>query len=343
MNQQENHMSTVLITGGGGLIGAKVSERLVREGHNVVVMDPFIQYLLPLRNKIKDYLDRRFDGFADKVTFERGDTTNISATRNLIARYRPEYVLHLAAVPIANLSNVHVEEAVQSILIGAVNMLEILKDVDHLKRFLYVSSSMTYGDFQTIPCPEDHPKNPKGIYGGAKYAGEVMTRTFGNRFDIPYTIVRPSAVYGPYDINRRVSQIFVENALEGKSLRLDGGGKLAFDFTFVEDIAQGLILALTSESSLGEDFNITYGRGYTLLEFAETLRQFVPDVKMEVVEERDLYRPLRGALDISKARSVLGYAPQYPLERGLEIYVETYRKLPAFRRATEAASYRRAA
>ena len=81
---------------------------------------------------------------------------------------------------------------------------------------------------------------------------------------------------------------------------------------------------------LSEEFNITYGRGYSLLEFAESLKKLIPSVKINVIEERDEFRPLRGALSIEKAKKVLGYEPQFPLEKGLEVYVETYQKLGIF-------------
>jgi len=324
-------VKTVFINGGAGLIGAMVARKLLEKNEfRIVILDSFVHYISPLKNKIKNYQDLRFQGIEDQVIIERGDTTNSSHARRLISKYEPDYILHLAAMPLADLSIVHVEEAVQNLLLGTVNILEIIADLKCLKKFLYVSSSMIYGDFKTIPCPEDHPKQPKDIYGGSKFAGEIMTQAFGNRFNIPYSIVRPSAVYGPYDVNRRVSQIFVENALEGKPLRLDGGGKLMFDFTYVEDIADGLILALLKEEAVGEEFNITYGRGYSLLEFAESLKKLIPSVKINVIEERDEFRPLRGALSIEKAKKVLGYEPQFPLEKGLEVYVETYQKLGIF-------------
>ena len=323
-------METVFINGGAGLIGATVSRKLIDRGYRVVIFDSFVHYISPLKVAIKNYIDLRFAGIEDKVIVERGDTTNISHARRVIDKYQPEYVLHLAAIPIADLSNVHIEEAVNGMLLGTVKMLEIASTMQQLKKFLYVSSSMVYGDFEKIPCPEDHPKRPKDIYGGAKYAGEVMTSVFGRRFKVPYTIVRPSAVYGPYDVNRRVSQIFVENALSGKPLKLHGGGKLTFDFTYVDDIADGLILALLKDEALGEEFNITYGQSYSLLDFATALKRLVPSTVIELVEEVDQHRPLRGALDISKARRLLGYDPQFPLERGLDIYVDTYRKLGIF-------------
>ena len=328
-------MKTIFVTGGAGLIGSCVAQKLIKEDwgneFRVVVLDQIIQYLSPFKNLIKDYMGQRFLEIEDKVIFERGDTGNLSLVRRLILKYKPDYILHLAAMPIANLTNINIEEAINSIYGGAVNVMEVIRNVDFVEKFVYVSSSMVYGDFKEIPCPETHPKNPKDIYGGSKYAGEVMTRVFSQRFGIPFSIVRPSAVYGPYDINRRVGQIYLENAFLGKPLRLDGGGKLMFDFTYVDDIAQGLIRACIKKESLGEDFNITYGRGYSLLEMAEVIKSFLPKTKCQIVEERDIHRPLRGALSIEKAKNLLGYSPNYPIEEGMEKYVNSYKKLGIFK------------
>jgi nucleoside-diphosphate-sugar epimerase len=323
-------MKTVFINGGAGLIGAVVARKMAHSGHRVVVFDSFAHYISPLRIAIKNYIDLRFQGIEDEVIIERGDTTNAGHAKRILEKYQPEYVLHLAAVPLADLSNVHIEEAVNNIFLGTVNMLEAVSGMSQLRKFVYVSSSMAYGDFQSIPCPEDHPKRPKDIYGGCKYAGEIMTEVFGQRFNVPYTIVRPSAVYGPFDVNRRVSQIFIENALSGKPLRLHGGGKLAFDFTYVDDIADGLILALLKDEAIGEAFNITYGKSYSLYDFAIALKRLIPSVDIEIVDDVDQHRPIRGALSIEKARRVLGYDPKFPLERGLELYVNTYRELGIF-------------
>ncbi len=320
-------METVLITGGAGLVGSWVARGLLEQGYKVIVYDNFAHYISPFHNRIKNYLDLRFEGIISKVTFERGDTTNISHTRRVINHHRPTYILHLGGMPVADLSNKHVEEAVESILIGTINVLEIIKDLEYIKKFVFVSSSMAYGDFTEIPCAENHQMRPKDIYGGSKYAGEIMTQTFARRFGIPISIVRPSAIYGPWDINRRVSQIFVENALLGKELRLDGGGKLVLDFTYVEDAAQGLILALLKPQAIGEVFNITFGRGYSLLEFAKILKDIEPSLIFRVVDDRDEHRPLRGALSIEKAKRMLGFSPCYPLERGLKLYVDAYKKL----------------
>ena len=323
-------MSKVLITGGAGFIGSYVSRKLLDMGHEVVVYDAFVHYISPLKSVLKDYIDLRFAGIADQIDFRRGDTRDKAHLRRVILETRPDRILHLAALPIADLSNRHSEEALASILEGAVNVLEVLRDVDFVDRFVYISSSMIYGDFEEIPAPEDHPKRPKDIYGGTKYAGEVLVETYGRRYEIPYSIVRPSAVYGPYDVNRRVSQIFIENALLGKPITLYGGGHQALDFTFVEDAAEGIIKVMFHEKAVGNAFNITYGHGYTLREFSDILGKHIESLEVKIVDEEDVFRPKRGALSIEKARNMVGYNPQVSLEEGIQRYLDVYRKLKVF-------------
>jgi UDP-glucose 4-epimerase len=323
-------MSKILITGGAGFIGSYVCRKLLEMGHEVVVYDAFVNYISPFKSTLNAHRELRFRGIADQIDFRRGDTRDKSHLRRVILEARPERILHLAALPIADLSNRHSEEALTSILDGAVNVLEVLRDVDFVERFVYVSSSMIYGDFEEIPAPEDHPKRPKDIYGGTKYAGEVMTETFSRRYDIPCSIIRPSAVYGPFDVNRRVSQIAIENALLGKPFTLFGGGHQVLDFTFVEDAADGFIKVMLHDQGSGNAFNITYGHGYSIRKYAEILQGHFPNLELKIVEEEDVFRPKRGALSIEKARRLVGYDPQVPLEEGIKRYVEVYRELDEF-------------
>jgi len=323
-------MSRVFITGGAGFIGSYVCRKLLEMGHEVIVYDAFIHYISPLKSILKDYTELRFEGIADQIDFRRGDTRDKAHLRRVILETKPDRILHLAALPVADLSNRHSEEALTSILEGAVNVLEVLRDVDFVDRFVYISSSMIYGDFEEIPAPEDHPKRPKDIYGGTKYAGEVMTETYSRRYGIPFSIVRPSAVYGPYDVNRRVSQIFVENALLGKQITLFGGGHQTLDFTFIDDVSDGIIKVMFHDKAEGNAFNITYGKGYSLRQFADILLTHFPDLDINIVEEEDVFRPKRGALSIEKAKKLVGYKPQYPLEEGIQRYLDVYRKLDVY-------------
>ena len=317
-------MEKILITGGAGFIGAGVSRMLLEMGHEVVVYDAFIQYQSPFDSQYQRHFEYRFKDIRNDLEFERGDTRNANDVRKCLERHKPDRVIHLAALPIADIAFKNPEEAISSILTGTVNVLDALAEIGCAKRFLYTSSSMVYGDFQYLPADEDHPKRPKDVYGGAKLAGEILTETYGRRYDIPYTIIRPSAVYGPTDINRRVSQIFIENAQAGLPLVLHG--EVALDFTYIEDAARGFVLAVFSDEAVNETFNITRGQGRTLREYAEIVAQYYPDLDIRT-SDASTYRPKRGALGIDKARRLLGYEPRYDLEQGLRDYVAYLRKL----------------
>lgn len=313
-----------LITGGAGFIGARVCRQLLELGHQPIVYDAFVQYISPFESFYQKFLEWRFKGIREQVIFERGDTRDKYDVHRIITKHRPNVIIHLAALPIADFSFEHPEETVSSILLGALNFLDSIKDQDFVERFVFASSSMVYGDFLEVPCPEDHPKKPKDIYGGTKLAGEVMVETYGRRFGLEYCIVRPSAVYGPTDVNRRVVQIFLEKALAGETLVLHGGDS-TLDFTYVEDIASGFVLAGTHPQAANQVFNITRGQGRTLKELVDILKLYFPALETRIEPHR-VYRPKRGSLSIAKAREVLGFEPRFTLEEGIGRYVEFYRK-----------------
>ena len=183
---------------------------------------------------------------------------------------------------------------------------------------------MVYGDFEYDPADEKHPTRPREIYGTMKLAGEIATRGLAQYFGIPATIVRPSAVYGPTDMNRRVTQIFLENAILGRKLVVHGEDE-KLDFTFVADAAKGFVLAATKTEGAEQTFNITSGHAHTLVQYAEALKEHFPDLRVEIAA-RDTGRPKRGTLDIGKARDLLGYTPDHSLASGVEQYVRFVRQ-----------------
>lgn len=318
-------MSTVFITGGGGLVGSFICRELFEGDYpvsKVVVLDNFSTFIPAVKHEYFDYRKLRFAWtMADQVVFERGAANHYGVVSSLLRRYRPEYVIHLAALPLAKLQNLNVEEAQEGAITSTLQLLQILgtlkqEGVLAPKKFIYTSSSMVYGDFQEDPAPETHPTNPTEIYGSVKLAGEVITRGLCRFFDLPYAIIRPSAVYGPTDMNRRVSQIFIEKAIRREELSVHGGDDERLDFSFVRDVARGFALALFSECR-AETFNITGGNAHSLLQFVHILKKnHFPDLQF-TIKPRDTSRPKRGTLDISKARRLLDYQPQYDLERGI--------------------------
>lgn len=318
-------MSKVFLTGGAGFIGSYITKELLKEKDEILIHDAFLNFIDPLESNYDILLKLRLADIKDKVKIVRGDIRHKGRFLKILQEFQPEIVVHLAALPIAKASNIHSEDAFGINLYGTVNVLESIRQVKSIKRFVYASSSMVYGNFEYSPADENHPTNPIDVYGGTKLAGEILTKAYGKRFDIEHTIIRPSAVYGPTDANKRVSQIFVEDALKGNTLRLDGGGATRLDFTFIEDVAHGFVLAMKSDKAKNETFNITRGEGRSLKEFVDILKTLVPGIKTEIAPA-DKERPERGALDISKARKFLGYEPKYSLEEGLKLYVDFVKK-----------------
>ena len=197
-----------------------------------------------------------------------------------------------------------------------------------IDRFVYFSSSMVYGNFDGDVAREDRHCDPIGIYGALKYSGERLVIAYNQVFNLPYTIVRPSALYGRRCVSRRVGQAFIENALRGMPLTINGDGTDALDFTYIDDLVQGLILCIVHPNAHNQTFNLTYGSARTLNQMADLMRQEFPGIEVKY-NPRDALMPERGTLSVAKAKELLGYEPAYPLERGFVEYVAWYKKLAA--------------
>jgi nucleoside-diphosphate-sugar epimerase len=315
-------MKSVLITGGTGFIGSYIAKKLLAKGYKVVLYDASFNFSSTPQSTYDAYLKHRLKDL-DKAIIVKGDTRNKADVIKAVNDYNPSSIIHLAALPISTTSNKNPEDATSINLYGTVNVLETIRNCDSIKRFVFASSSMVYGNFQKEPAPEEHPTCPIDVYGGTKLSGEILTKVYSKQYGVEYTIIRPSAVYGPTDVNRRVSQIFVENALNSKPIILHNGGMSKLDFSYVEDVAEGFVLALESKQAINKTFNITRGEGRSLKEFAEILKSLIPNIKIEEMPApKDEVRPERGALDITKAKKLLNYNPQYSLEKGLPKYVE---------------------
>jgi nucleoside-diphosphate-sugar epimerase len=320
-------MSTVLVTGGAGFIGAHACAALAAEGHDVVALDPLRTYSYSFEPQHWHGLRYRRDVLLRDARVVVASTENRDEMRRALFDVRPDYILHLGALPLATVARISADHAFDSILRGTFNLVELAIELGTIEKFLYVSSSMVYGDFTASPMPETERTAPKDPYGGFKLAGEVIVETFSRAQGLPYAIVRPSAVYGPTDMNDRIVQRFVECALWNRPLTVVDPHGTSLDFSYVSDVVQGLVKALLSPVQ-NETFNITAGEGRTLGALHELLQARFPDMPVEVSDLKEDFRPKRGALDISKARSLIGYEPEYPLERGVEEYLGYLESLP---------------
>ena len=159
-----------------------------------------------------------------------------------------------------------------------------------------------------------------------KFGGEKLVIAYNQAFDLPYTIIRPSALYGERCVSRRVGQIFIENALQGTEITITGDGSDRLDFTYIGDMLNGMVKVIENENSKNQIFNLTYGDSRSLADMAEIIKQQFPNVQIRYVP-KDKLTPDRGTLSVEKAKKLIGYEPDWPLETGFVRYIDWYKKL----------------
>jgi nucleoside-diphosphate-sugar epimerase len=326
----------IALIGGAGFVGHHLALALKRYGAHVEAIDSLqVNNLLYYaaqpdmlnRELCLAILNQRLDLLRGAgVPMHPQDARDYSALSRLLSRIAPHVIVHLAAVSHAGRANKDPYSTFDHSLRTLENALDFAKDL--AEHFIFLSSSMAYGDFLTSEVSEDHPLNPIGIYGALKVAGEKIVIGYGQVTQLRYTIIRPSALYGPRCVSRRIGQAFIENALAGLKLRVDGDGGERLDFTYIDDLVQGISRVIQHPAAHNQIFNMTYGRGRAIHELVEIMREEFPSLEVEYVD-RDKLMPVRGTLSTAKARQLLGYEPEYSLERGMRAYIEWYRSLGA--------------
>jgi len=281
-----------------------------------MVIDSMTNYdFIPLDQMMKLFQLRQGD-LRNQVPVKRVDIRDKAQINTVFEKFKPDVVIHLASYPRQKvvLENPSVASEVMST--GLINLLEAGKKT--VSKFVYVSSSMVYGDFDDL-VDETQPCDPRGQYAIMKYMGEKLVEDYKKHFD--YTIIRPSAVYGPRDVEDRVLSKFVVGALNNDTLKVRGVDEI-LDFTYVTDTAQGIALASTKDCKHAI-YNITRCEllPITLAQAATTVIDIVG--KGHWVEyAKDPNFPSRGRLSIARARTDLGYDPKVDFEQGCKQYIE---------------------
>ena len=325
----------IAIVGGAGFIGHNLALALKKRGANVHIVDSLqVNNLgaiygtsgLDNRNIYLRIIHQRLDLMhAAEIPLHVVDARDYHLIAKTLNQIDPEIIVHLAAVAHANQSNKDPHSTFDHSMRTLENSLDNARSLK-VARLIYLSSSMIYGNFATDEVDEETACGPLGIYGALKFSGEKIVIGYNQVFDLPYTIIRPSALYGPRCVSRRVGQIFIENAMRSHDITIQGDGSDRLDFTYIQDFISGLILTMEKEEAKNEIFNLTYGQGRSLMEMAEVLEGYFPDARI-VHKDRDRLMPKRGTLSIEKAKSLLGYQPQYPLEKGFAEYIEWYKSM----------------
>lgn len=316
----------ILVTGGAGFIGSNLTEYLLEQGHQVRVLDNFatghIENLLPL-----------FQRFPDSFELQVGDIREMSDCQKSVMGM--EYVLHEAALGSVPRSVKDPITTNEVNIGGFLNMLVAARD-GGIKRFVFAASSSTYGDSASLPKVEDVIGRPLSPYAITKYVDELYADVFARTYGIEYIGLRYFNVFGrrqdPNGAYAAVIPLFVKKLMSHEAPNINGDGEYSRDFTYIDNVIQMNMLALTTENkeALNQIYNTAFGERTTLNQLVAYLKEFLGELDEAIKEIEPTHGPNRvgdiphSLASVDKARRLLGYDPQFSMRDGLREAVKWY-------------------
>lgn len=306
-----------LVTGGAGFIGSNLVDRLLAEGGEVTILDDFNDFYDPAIKR------SNVEAFTRPVRVVEGDLRDLSAVTT--AMDGVDVVIHLAARAGVRPSIEQPRLYFSTNVDGSFNVMEAARDAG-IQRVIFASSSSVYGVNKKVPFAESDPiLRTISPYAATKIAGEQICSNFSHLHDMSVVCLRFFTVYGPRQRPDLAISKFVRLIDEGKPIDRYGSGNTGRDYTYVDDIVQGIMGALSYDGKPFDIFNLGGSHTVTLNEMIGAVEDAM-GTKAEINElpEQPGDVPLTSA-DVSKAREYLGYEPQTPLHEGVRKYVEWYR------------------
>ena len=317
---------SVLVTGGAGFIGSNLCEHLLAHNYEVVCLDNFatgkIENLLPLLNQ-----------YPSTFKLVVGDIRNLSDCQKVVEGV--DYVLHEAAlgsVP-RSIKDPAITNAVN--ISGFLNMLIAARDAG-VKRFVYAASSSTYGDSQSLPKVEDVIGKPLSPYAVTKYVNELYANVFARIYGMECIGLRYFNVFGrrqdPFGAYAAAIPLFVKKLMAHESPVINGDGEFSRDFTYIDNVIQMNMLAMTTTNpdAVNQVYNTAFGERTTLNQLVDYLKEYLSEFDLEIANVEIIHGPNRlgdiphSLACIDKAKKLLGYNPEYSICDGLKEAVKWY-------------------
>lgn len=317
-------MQTYLITGGAGFIGSSLSEELIKQGNKVIAIDNFCDFYNP---KIKEYNIKKL---LENKNFKlyRKDIRDRQALKQIFDENNIDIVMHLAAMAGVrpSIENPILYQEVNCM--GTQNILETMKE-HNVKNLVMASSSSVYGNCKEVPFREDMVVDfAISPYAATKKANEVMTHVYHKLFDINVIMLRFFTVYGPKQRPDLAINKFTRLMLEDKEIPMFGDGTTSRDYTYIDDIVDGIIKScnyVVNNKNVYAILNLGNSSPVSLKEMINTIGQVVgvePKIKQLPMQPGDVDRTFA---DISKAKELIGYNPKTSFKEGIEKFVKWYK------------------
>lgn len=308
-----------LVTGVAGFIGFHTAKRLLEQGDCVFGIDNLNDYYDPQLKKNRLANLYKYD----KFVFFQNDLTELESLIDIFEKYDIEKVCHLAAQAGVRYSFINPYAYQKSNLEGFLNLIETAKNAK-VKNFVYASSSSVYGNSNKIPFNiNDRVDNPISLYAATKRSNELMAYTYSYQFGLPTTGLRFFTVYGPWGRPDMAYFKFTEAILNGKEIQVYNNGKLQRDFTYIDDIVDGVLSALNKNYQY-EIFNLGNSEPINLEDFISCLEDNIGKKAQKVylpMQQGDMFLTYA---DIEYSTEKLGYKPKVKLDKGLNLFVRWY-------------------
>jgi UDP-glucose 4-epimerase len=313
----------ILITGGAGFIGSHLSERFLRDGYSVCVLDNFDDlYDTRLKEKNVELCRARAAESGEPYELVEGDVRDEELVRELVDD--ADMVYHQGGVAGVRRSAERPREYNQVNVDGTLNILEAARDAD-VDRIVYASSSSVYGKPIDLPYDEHHPTTPVSPYGVSKLAGERYCCCYNEVYGLPTVALRYFTVYGPRMRPDMAISNFVSRCSNGKPPVVYGDGSQTRDFTYITDVVEANMCLTGTSTANGEAINIGSSVTIDIRTLAEEVRdQLAPELEL-VHEERHDADAEHTHAEVSKAEDLLGYEPSHTIREGVGKYIEWYR------------------
>ena len=320
----------IIVTGGAGFIGSHVVRALLKEGHEVTILDDFNDFYDPAIKRAN------VASFGSAVGVSEIDLREWEPVRDLFAKVKPDAVIHLAARAGVRPSILDPKLYIDTNITGTFHVLEAAR-LAGCGKVLFASSSSVYGLSKTVPFREDLALlQTLSPYAATKLAGEQLCGNFVNLHGMRVVALRFFTVYGPGQRPDLAIHSFTDAIENGRSIRQFGDGTTRRDYTYIDDIVQGVMGALSfvqGDGPLFEIFNLGENETTTLAQLIASIEKALgKKAVIERLPEQKGDMPLTAA-DITKARTLLGYAPGTPIREGIPAFVAWYRQLHATSKA----------